>query len=102
MFDIITLSLLWFFTAGVSGIAYVVKLWDGGIYWFWAWNCVALAIGAWELYLYLKYRMTLTRTLTKAGTGQPLAAKHKVTAYVIVICYLLGIISLCVHLWPWK
>lgn len=101
MFDLITLSLLWLFTAGVSGLFWLLKLWPGGIYWFWAWNTVSLSIALWELFIYLKYKMTLTRLLTKSGTDKPMVAKHKTIAKVVIFSYFLGIVSLCVHLWPW-
>ena len=101
IFDIVTLSLLWFFTAGVSLIAYLLKFWPGGVIWFWVWNAVTLVIAIWELYIYIKYKMTLTRLVTKAGTDKPKVIKHKWMARLIVICYMLGALSLGVHLWPW-
>lgn len=101
MFDVITLGLLYFFTAGISLIFHLVGQWPGGIFWFWMWTGVVVIVGAWELYLYMKYRMTLTRLLTRAETDWPKVAKHKWIARAVVICYLLGAVSLCVHLWPW-
>ena len=101
MFDFITLTLLWIFTAGTSIGTYLLGVWPGGIWWFWFWNTVTGAVLIYELIIYLKYKMTLTRLLTKSGTDKPNVVKHKWAARLIVLSYLLGAVSLCVHLWPW-
>lgn len=101
MFDLITLSVLWLCTAGVSLLVFLLGHWPGGIFWFWLWNTVTLAVGLWELIIYLNYKMTLTRLLTKSGTTKPKVVKHKWLARLIVISYMVGALSLGVHLWTW-
>lgn len=126
MFDFITLTGLWFFTAGVSLLFHIFRGWKGGIYWFWTWNGISLVVIAWEIFLYLHWPLwllfiafagimaavsrfvnmtdhaiTLTRTVTKSGTGEPLALNTKLEGRIVNICFGIGGAFFLVHLWVW-
>ncbi len=127
MFDLVTLSGLYFFTAVVSLIWYLIGRWKGGIYWFWMWTGVALWVAAvWEVFAYIHWplwvlaivfcipwivlsfflkkvdhKVTLTRMITKSGTGEPLALRTKTEGRLIATSYLIGGTFLVVHVWVW-
>lgn len=129
MFDLITLTSFYFFTAGVSLIWYLIGRWKGGIYWFWMWTgVVTMGVIAYEAFGYfhtplwvglvpipilgyfvgrwtpkIDHKITMTRMITKSGTGEPLALKTKWEARLMVIFYTVigAVCSFGVHLWAW-
>lgn len=128
MFDFITLSLLYFFTAGVSLIWFLIGRWKGGIYWFWMWTvAVALGVLAFEAHTYFQFplwlgllpvpvagffidrfvkntdhKITLTRMISKSGSGEPYALKTVWEGILIVVFFMFGGASFGVHLIPWR
>ena len=128
MFDLITLSGLYLFTAGTAFILYKMGRWPGGIYHFWMWTIgVSLTVLAFEAHTYLHWplwiclvpvpitgfiidtfflkntpmKITITKMVSQSGKGNPLALQTKFEGWCVVASYIIGAFFFGVHLGPW-
>lgn len=97
MLDLITLSILFFCTTGISYLLWFLKIWPAGIWWGSFWFIVTATVLAFEGLSVSISGRTLTRHIRQWAKERTL---NLWIARGIVISFLIGSISLCLHLWP--